>query len=209
MITLKKTSAKTENTIQNCNTFHSCDLLQLYFLQLVIENLEDGILIVSEAGNVFHANASAYHICTQFKAEYGNQKFIHPVISRLCQSLIENQSWNSKKLIILADEIIVNQSNIFRIRVKYLKFEITQIPYFLVTIENCYKTLKNVTIFEVKKYDLTPREAEIWSLYRGNYSYKDIAAKLYISINTVKKHMRNIHAKRQAYLKAQQHYQIL
>ncbi|OUL33303.1 helix-turn-helix transcriptional regulator [Nostoc sp. T09] len=208
MITLKNTSAKTETTNQNCDTLHYCDLLQLYFLQLVIENLEDGILILNEAGNVFHANASAYQISTQLKSEYGKEKFIHPVISQLCQSLIDHQSWNSDNLMILSDEIIVNQSNIFRIRVKYLSFKITQIPYFLVTIENRYETLKNFAIAEVKKYELTPREAEIWSLYRGNYSYKDIAAKLYITINTVKKHMKNIHAKRQAYLKTQQHYQI-
>jgi DNA-binding CsgD family transcriptional regulator len=34
-------------------------------------------------------------------------------------------------------------------------------------------------------------------LRRANYTCKEIAAELYISLNTVKKHMKNIHAKRE------------
>ncbi|MDZ8053585.1 MAG: helix-turn-helix transcriptional regulator [Aulosira sp. ZfuVER01] len=203
MITLTNTSIKTKTTIQNHHESDYCDLLQVYFLQVVIESLEDGILILNEAGKVVHANAPAYQICTQLRQEYGHQKFIHPVIWQLCQSLIDRQSFNADKLIILSDEIVVNRSSIFRIRVRCLNLKTTQMRHFLVTIENRNESLKNIAISEVIKYDLTPREAEIWSLYRGNYSYKDIAAKLYITINTVKKHMKNIHAKRQAYLEVQ------
>ncbi|MUG91303.1 winged helix-turn-helix transcriptional regulator [Scytonema sp. UIC 10036] len=49
-------------------------------------------------------------------------------------------------------------------------------------------------------YGLTPREAEIWFLYRSRCSYKEIAERLYISVNTVKKHMKNIHSKQQSSL---------
>lgn len=86
----------------------------------------------------------------------------------------------------------------FRIRVRLLDLDRFKMPCLLVTIENQYESLKNVAFTEVKKFDLTPREAEIWFLYRSNYSYKEIATKLYITINTVKKHMKNIHTERQA-----------
>ncbi|WP_339382310.1 helix-turn-helix transcriptional regulator [Nostoc flagelliforme] len=79
-----------------------------------------------------------------------------------------------------------------------LDLEGFEVPCLLVTIENQYESVKNVALTEVKKFDLTRREAEIWFLYRSNYSYKEIATKLYITINTVKKHMKNIHTKRQA-----------
>jgi WD40 repeat protein len=46
-----------------------------------------------------------------------------------------------------------------------------------------------------QKHGLTPREQDIWLLYRTNYSYKQIANELNISLNTVKKHMKNIYAK--------------
>jgi DNA-binding CsgD family transcriptional regulator len=53
---------------------------------------------------------------------------------------------------------------------------------------------------EVDQYGLTPRQAEVWLLRRANYTYKEIAAELYISLNTVKKHMKDIQAKRETVL---------
>ena len=47
------------------------------------------------------------------------------------------------------------------------------------------------------KCNLTSREQEIWSLRRSNYSYKEIAAELHITLNTVKKHLKNIYSKRE------------
>jgi DNA-binding CsgD family transcriptional regulator len=43
-------------------------------------------------------------------------------------------------------------------------------------------------------------EAEVWLLRRRHYTLKEIATELSISINTVKKHLKNIHAKREAVL---------
>jgi DNA-binding CsgD family transcriptional regulator len=204
MISLTQTSAKKPIKPQNPDIVNYPDLLQIYFFQAVIENLEDGILILNEAGELLHTNASAEKICSQLNQENCSQKFVHPVIQQLCQSLIDSSSFTDNQQIILSDEIIFNPSTIFRIRIRWLNLNGLEMPYFLVTIENQYQSLKNIAIAEVKKYNLTPREAEIWSLYRGKYSYKDIAVQLYITVNTVKKHMKNIHSKRQAFLEAQQ-----
>jgi len=204
MNTLTQVSAKTVFKPQKLDIVNYPDLLQVYFFQAVIENLEDGILILTKSGELLHANASADHICSQLNLENCHQKFVHPVIRQLCQSLIDSQGFTDDTRIILSDEIVLNQATIFRIRVRWLNLNSVQMPYFLVTIENQYQSLKNIAIAEVKKYDLTPREAEIWSLYRSKYSYKDIAAQLYITVNTVKKHMKNIHAKRQLFLETRQ-----
>ncbi|NEQ50076.1 MAG: LuxR family transcriptional regulator, partial [Leptolyngbya sp. SIO3F4] len=40
-----------------------------------------------------------------------------------------------------------------------------------------------------------PREADVWILHRIGLSYQEIAARLYIALNTVKKHMKNVYAK--------------
>jgi len=53
---------------------------------------------------------------------------------------------------------------------------------------------------EIEKYGLTPRESEVWLLYRANYSRKEIAAELFISIDTVKKHLKNIKTKQDKFL---------
>lgn len=200
MITLTKTAPKTEIKTQQLDTLDSCALVQPYFLQAVIEGLEDGILILNQAGELVHANASAYKICSQFNHGNFPDNSVPRVIWDICQSLMDNQNYISNKNITLSEEIVLDQSITFRIRVRLVNFVNSLISGFLVIIENRYESLKNTAIMEIKKYELTPREAEIWSLYRSKYSYKDIAAKLYISINTVKKHMKNIHAKRQTCL---------
>jgi DNA-binding CsgD family transcriptional regulator len=45
---------------------------------------------------------------------------------------------------------------------------------------------------EVQRYGLSVREGEVWVLHRKGYTYKDIAQKLNITPNTVKKHMKSI-----------------
>jgi DNA-binding CsgD family transcriptional regulator len=195
MLTLTKTSSDTKvNT-----TVDIQDSQRAYFLQEVVESLQDGILILSASGNILHANSSAQRICLQLNESYSEANIVPSRIWQLCESLIENHSALSGQQVIVSDEIVVDKSTVFRIRVRWLDLIKFQTPCLLVTIENRYESLKNVAIAEVKKYDLTPREAEIWFLYRSNHSYKEIAESLYISLNTVKKHMKSIHSKRHAY----------
>jgi DNA-binding CsgD family transcriptional regulator len=200
MSTLTKTFAQTLVAPQQLNNIDLHNSKQAYFLQEVIENLEDGILIVTEAGELLYANASALRLCCQFNQGNFSHNFVPSAIWQLCETLLNSQTRLSDPLIILSDEIVLDKSNIFRIRVRSLDLDWFDVPCLLVTIENRYESLKNLALTEVKKFELTPREAEIWFLYRGNYSYKEIAAKLYITLNTVKKHMKNIHTKRQAFL---------
>ncbi|MEH2143577.1 LuxR C-terminal-related transcriptional regulator [Nostoc sp.] len=200
MIALTKTLVQIVAEPQQLDSINLHESKRANFLQEVIEGLEDGILILSKAGKVIHANASAHRLCFQFNQGNFNQNFVPPAIWNLCKSLVNNRYLFSDKLLILSDEIVLDKSNIFRIRVRLLDLDGFEVPCLLVTIENQYESVKNVALTEVKKFDLTPREAEIWFLYRSNYSYKEIANKLYITINTVKKHMKNIHTKRQTSL---------
>lgn len=199
MITITKISAKTAVQPQMLDSVEFYDSQHAYFLQEVIEGLQDGILILTETGELVHANASAYRIFSQLNKDSSNP-IIPPAIWHLCESLLESQSLFPDQSIILSNEIMVDKSTIFRLRVRWLDLERFDRSCLLVTIENQYESVNNVALAEVKKYDLTPREAEIWCLYRAKYSYKEIGAKLYITVNTVKKHMKNIHAKRQTFL---------
>ena len=48
-----------------------------------------------------------------------------------------------------------------------------------------------------KRYSLTPREADVWQLRQQGATYQEIAQELFISVNTVKKHLKSILAKQQ------------
>ena len=200
MITITKTLVKTVVKPQQPDNINLYDSKRAYFLEEVIEGLEDAILILTEAGELLHANASAFRFCCQFNQSNSQQSFVPSPIWHLCQSLLDSCKHFPEQLVILSDEIVFDKTNIFRIRVRLLDLNWFEVPCLLVTIENRYESLKNLVLTEVKKFELTPRESEIWFLYRGNYSYKEIAAKLYITLNTVKKHMKNIHSKRQDFM---------
>jgi len=204
MKTLTKTPEKSSISTQQLDGFYFDSWQKPDFLQEVLEGLLDGILILTETGELVHANASASRICCQLNEGIHCSQLIPPAIWKTCQSLIDSRSLFPNQNIILFDGIALNKACIFRIRVRWLELEKFDHPCLLVTIEDRYESLRNVALTESKKYSMTHREAEIWSLYRANYSYKEIAAQLYISLNTVKKHMKNIHAKRQIILATNQ-----
>ncbi|WP_228016175.1 LuxR C-terminal-related transcriptional regulator, partial [Leptolyngbya ectocarpi] len=54
---------------------------------------------------------------------------------------------------------------------------------------------QSVILAEIERYDLTNREAEVWRLRQQGTSYGDIAQQLFISVNTVKKYLKNIFTK--------------
>jgi DNA-binding CsgD family transcriptional regulator len=168
------------------------------FWHHVLDGLQDSILIFTEFGELIHANSNAYNIYRQLGQNHSSSKKLIDFIHGLCKSLVEYSLYEDK--LVISDEIVLNSSEIFRVRVRWLDLDKYEFRYLLVTIENRYESIKNAAMAEAKKFDLTQRETEIWCLYRAHSTYKQISEQLYISLNTVKKHMKNIHAKRQASL---------
>jgi DNA-binding NarL/FixJ family response regulator len=66
-------------------------------------------------------------------------------------------------------------------------------------IESMQQTTKPTAKPVTNPYTLTPREKEILSSLSGGSSYKLIAAELFISIDTVRSHIKNIYAKLQVH----------
>ncbi|MEM9218069.1 MAG: LuxR C-terminal-related transcriptional regulator [Cyanobacteria bacterium P01_F01_bin.150] len=72
--------------------------------------------------------------------------------------------------------------------------------YILITMEDCDQSIQHLARADKKRYRLTARETEIWHMRLRGQSYRDIADHLVISPNTVKKHLKNILAKRREVL---------
>lgn len=169
-----------------------------YFLQGVLEGFIDGILILTDEGELVHANQSARQIFDRINQGVLQNNLVPQQIWQICYALIESNELFPHQKTILESDISNGQSNNFRVRVRWLKLEQIERRCLLVTLEDKYQSLQTMVHNDVRQYNLTPREAEVWLLYRENYSYQEIADKLYITLNTVKKHMKNIHAKRKA-----------
>ncbi|MEM7712913.1 MAG: LuxR C-terminal-related transcriptional regulator [Cyanobacteria bacterium P01_A01_bin.68] len=169
---------------------------KLHLMQAVIESFVDGILIVTTQGELVHANERARHICQQLTSQIDEDK-IPDEIRHICQSLSESSQLFPKTKISMESEIETSASIKIRIRVRCLQPHESSDNYLLVTLEDSEQTNRSMAISEAKKYDLTERESQVWLLRRANYSYQKIADELYITINTVKKHLKNIYAKQQ------------
>ncbi len=169
-------------------------------LQGVIESFLDGVLIVTEQGECIQANNLAHQICQQITRVSSQPNLVPKEIWDVCQILIESRDLSATRSRIIESEVALYQSTPMRIRVRWLNLNAISHPYLLVILEDRCQSLQNLALTEVEKYGLTPREAEVWLLHRAHYTYKEIADKLYISLNTVKKHLKNIQVKRETVL---------
>ncbi len=167
--------------------------------QRIMESFIDGILILTEQGEWFHANDLAHQICSKLTQGKAKRNSVPEEIWRVCRVFLQSHNPYSNQQATMEDEVVTDKLTM-RIRVQWFKISTVSTPYLLVILEDRYQSIQNLAIAEVDKYRLTRREAEVWLLRRANHSRKDIAAELCISVDTVKKHLKNIHAKQEASL---------
>ncbi|MDZ8055507.1 MAG: helix-turn-helix transcriptional regulator [Aulosira sp. ZfuVER01] len=166
-------------------------------LQAIIESFVDGIFILTTEGQLIHTNEFARSICRQLMPEETASNAVPEEIWRVCQSLIESRELFPDEKIIIESEIEPKPTVKFRLRARWLQLCASKHNFLLVTVEDCNQYSQSIAIADAKKYNLTDREIEVWQLRRANLSYREIANQLYITINTVKKHLKNIYAKQQ------------
>ncbi|NJR64604.1 MAG: helix-turn-helix transcriptional regulator [Leptolyngbyaceae cyanobacterium CRU_2_3] len=163
-------------------------------LRSVVESWIDGILILNDQGQWLESNGAARQICERLSQ---NQSIRVPeTIWKICRELIHSRQIFPKQPVVIESEITV-EGLILRVRVQWFAAEETDRPYLMVILEDRYQSNVQRAIAEVDQFHLSPREAEVWLLHRTGQSYKAIAQALYISPDTVKKHLKSARNKQQ------------
>ncbi len=161
--------------------------------QVLVESQIDGAMILTDTGELVVSNTNASQICHQLTHQLTQTLSKVPQqIWRCCQTLIEDQ------LKLIEDEIKIDEAGVIRIRAWWLASGYGDQPHLFVTLEDQHQSAEHRARAEARKYGLTDRETQVWLLKRASYSYKAIAAELHIAEDTVKKHIKSIHAKRDA-----------
>ena len=168
---------------------------QFDLLKGVIEDLFDGILILTEQKDLIYVNESARKILCQLNQGRAHPSLVPQEIWQVCQFLIQSRSLFPNQHWMIESRIFTEESMALDIRVRWLNIESLQLSCLLITVEDRDKAMKNIAVEEAQSYRLTRREKEVWLLHRDRYTYKQIASELCITPNTVKKHMKSIHAK--------------
>ncbi|NJP09922.1 MAG: helix-turn-helix transcriptional regulator [Leptolyngbyaceae cyanobacterium RU_5_1] len=165
------------------------------WLQTIVDNLIDGVLIVTMDGEWVYGNYIAHRICQQLNLGTLVSEVIPPSIWQVCQILLERDRSGCEHPVVIESEISLEHLAQYRVRVCWLQMEDAQRPYLLVTLEDRHKTASSRAISEVRQYGLTARQSDVWMLYRTGHTYREIATELFVTVNTVKRHMKDIHAK--------------
>lgn len=180
------------------NTFD----MQATLLLAAIESFTVGLVIVAQDGTILHKNKHAQVLLEDMPCP--SSTAIPKKLWYSCQSLIEHQEEQADLLsegcsIVLEDEIFTDHGTI-HMRAQWFDWDNSAYQShdcFLITLENRQQSLTVIANQEAQRFRLTNRETDVWCLKRMGRSYKEIAARLFISENTVKKHLKNIYSKKQ------------
>ena len=168
-------------------------------LQGVLEGITDGILILSDRGEWIYHNYYAHCICQQLNQHTEPDQMAVPIVPeaiwQTCKALIESRELYADQPIVMESEIASTRSHIYRVRVRWLTLDDPKHPYLAVLLEDRRQSLQNRALAEAVLYDLSPRQTEVWLLRRAGFTYQQIAIELYITLNTVKRHLKDIRAK--------------
>ncbi|MBM0743886.1 helix-turn-helix transcriptional regulator [Phormidium sp. CLA17] len=170
-----------------------------FLLQAVLESFVDGILVLTDRQELHYANATAQQLCFQLTQKVGA---LPEIIWQACEALIDSRDLYPNQPIVLESEVESATVNL-RIRVQWLQLDTIDRPYLLVRLQDQHQATQRLAIAEAQTWKLSPRETEVWLHRRASNSRKQIAIALYITEDTVKKHLKNIQIKRQFYIDMQ------
>lgn len=173
----------------------SQETANLPLLSAVLEGFVDGILVLSEAGTCVHSNQKGRALCRDLSDD-GSATSLPTCLKTVIKHLLESREFYPEIPLVLTQELTSQSGHQIRARVQWLDFPATSGSYLLVSLENKTRSAHSSALLEAVQYNLTPRERAVWVLRRANRSYEDIAKELYITVNTVKRHLKSIYAKR-------------
>lgn len=166
----------------------------------LVESMPEGVIVVAQTLQPLYTSLKAKRLCQQLSSEVVHGAVLLDVVIEACHRLIKAES-ETRSLIAEYQGL---QGHSVRVRASWLSMGAissnskSDQPYMLVLLEDCDEALKENLWVDRQKYDLTGREAEIWTLLRQEYTYQEIADILQISLNTVKTHVKNVYTKRRS-----------
>ncbi|MEO1591008.1 MAG: LuxR C-terminal-related transcriptional regulator [Cyanobacteria bacterium J06632_22] len=167
-------------------------------LASALDHLVDGLIIVTAAGHVVKRNAVAIQMCADLTPA-ASPTAISPTLWTVCRPIFKNIANGLTTHFGLEADLRDQHQRSLRVRVQILDAHLAEGPCLLLVLEDRQATYHRQAQADARRFGLTPREREVWELRLQGASYDAIAGQLWITENTVKKHMKSILAKRRLY----------
>lgn len=192
--------------IHQSKTLTSNDLLETVFECFWGQIFpSQGSLLFDQNASLIHATPKAEQLCQAIfqEAQIASNSSIScvskfvlpPSIQVLCKLLTDSQSVFPREKILLQEELFGENELRVHLQAKWIDFNTALPACILITLEDLTQSAQQRSHGDAFRYNLTPREREVWSCYLQGLSYSQIASQLFIACSTVKKHMKNIHSK--------------
>ena len=168
-------------------------------LKTALDNLVDGLLIVAASGRVLQANATAARVCDSLTASEVSWPTISQmpaVLWRLCSPVFKNIAGGIEAHLGGEFDITNVHQQPIRVRIQPLDLKVQEEDCLMLILEDRHQAYRRRAVADGQRYGLTPREVDVWELRLQERSYEAIANTLFITENTVKKHVKSILAKR-------------
>lgn len=165
----------------------------------IFNGFADGLLIVTYEGTLVCANQYARLLCHSLMQDKHHSSFVPKEVWQICRVVTEldHTVRCPEPIEVLEGEFYAGHLNSIRVRTRWVQLGDSDRPSLLVILEDKAQLTRQMAIAEAQSCGLTPRETEVWLLYRAGNSRSQIAAQLYISVETVKKHIKSTRAKRE------------
>jgi len=156
------------------------------------------ILVLTEDNTVLYATESLQGRLQALMGRGDSEATVPQEIALICQVLKQSRTQFPNQNWAIEFDIFTKESISLRIRSRWLKLDGIDTPCILLIVEDRQQLVQDMVLDEAQDWGLTPREQEVWLLHCDGHTYNRIAEKLFITVNTVKKHMRSIYAKRRS-----------
>lgn len=166
-------------------------------LSAVLEGFNEGILIINQAGQLLHANHLGQTLAYRLNQWEGADAVpVPPSLWAICGYLLEGRELFPGNPLILTQDFRGPQGYRLMTRVQWLDGTDSEAGHFLVMLEDPNSAALSQAQLKALEFRLTPREQQVWRLRQRQCSVQTIAEELYISLATVKHHLRQIYSKR-------------
>ena len=190
-------------TLQPSQDHSGATPLTIDYLALVFETCLDhifpsqGLLLLDQDGQLIQSSPQARQLCGMSPDPRPGQRATLPKeISQLAQRLAESRLLFPGETIQLEDTLTIGDITL-QVQAKWI--DLSHAPAgIVVTLENVVEVTHQRALFDAYRYQFTPRETEVWELHLRGLSYQQIAEAFFISMNTVKRHMKSIYGKQRA-----------
>ncbi|MEO1295057.1 MAG: helix-turn-helix transcriptional regulator [Cyanobacteria bacterium J06636_16] len=180
---------------------HNDRLTRSQILQIGSASLEThigSVLVLTEDLKVLYATASLPNRLEELTEPKTNGTVVTQEVALIGQVLKQSRDRFPGQNWVIEFDIFTKTGTVLHIRSRWLKLEGIDSPCILLVVEDRQQLVQDMVRNEAKDWGLTAREQEVWLLHQDGCTYRQIAEKLYITINTVKKHMRSVHGKRKS-----------